>query len=324
MGILRTTRAADSDSMIHHILFIIVAYFVYAENDCHCGLARRIRFGKGDRVQRIRGGVEAEVGEFPWQVAFFRPDYINMKKPSFLCGGSLISDHWILTAAHCKIRKEDEIRLGDHNILIGIEAREYHGSIGKIIKHPQYSKVVGDFDFSLVRLKEKIDWADQPNIRPVCLPRNKDETFTGRRATVSGWGVLGYINGNSIETASLQEIGDEEIMDNEVCNEIFSKVGISINISVYGEHWVTESKVCTSFREKKGPCKGDSGGPLIVANGKMPALHYELVGVASRSTCGDINYAIPVVYSRVTAVLDWILEETGADQATCPPLGTFS
>ena len=56
----------------------------------------------------------------------------------------------------------------------------------------------------------------------------------------------------------------------------------------------------------------------------MHIMDISQVGVASRSTCGDINYAIPVVYSRVTAVLDWILEETGADQATCPPLGTFS
>ena len=54
--------------MIHHILSLTVASFVYAENDCHCGLARRIRFGKGDGVERIRGGLEAEVGEYPWQV----------------------------------------------------------------------------------------------------------------------------------------------------------------------------------------------------------------------------------------------------------------
>ena len=104
----------------------------------------------------------------------------------------MISDRWILTAAHCKIRKEDEIRLGDHNILIGIEAREHNGSIERIIEHPQYGKVIrGNFDFSLVKLKEKIDWVDQPSIRPVCLPTNKNETFTGRRATVSGWGSLG-------------------------------------------------------------------------------------------------------------------------------------
>ena len=104
----------------------------------------------------------------------------------------MISDRWILTAAHCKIIKEDKIRLGDHNILIGIEAREHHSSIERIIEHPQYGKINrGDFDFSLVKLKEKIDWAHQPNIRPVCLPTNKNETFTGRRATVSGWGYLG-------------------------------------------------------------------------------------------------------------------------------------
>ena len=104
----------------------------------------------------------------------------------------MISDRWILTAAHCKIRKEDEIRLGDHNILIGIEAREHHGSIETIIEHPQFSKVVsGDFDFSLVKLKENIDWAERQNIRPVCLPTNKNETLTGRRATASGWGYLG-------------------------------------------------------------------------------------------------------------------------------------
>ena len=65
---LRPTRATHSDSMNHHILSIIVASFAYAENDCHCGLAKRIRFGKGERVERIRGGLEAEVGEFPWQV----------------------------------------------------------------------------------------------------------------------------------------------------------------------------------------------------------------------------------------------------------------
>ena len=63
-----TTRAAASKSMIHHILSIFVASFVYAEKDCHCGLARRISFGKGDRVERVRGGLETEVGEFPWQV----------------------------------------------------------------------------------------------------------------------------------------------------------------------------------------------------------------------------------------------------------------
>ena len=187
-----------------------VAFKMPQDESCFCGLAKRKDFGKAvaESVRSgIVGGKEAEVNEYPWMVALYNG-----------CGGSLITDQWVLTAGHCLEEMETsnmKIDLGDHNKNLTIEARNISREIEKYFIHPRYQASTSeqkgpDYDFGLIKLKTKIDWSEHPNIRPICLPY-PDETYAGKTAIVSGWGAA---RGRRV-TTELREV-DVEVLTNKV------------------------------------------------------------------------------------------------------------
>ena len=107
---------------------------------CYCGLSNRVNFGKTDvDSNRIIGGKETEVNEYPWQVLIT----FKKKNGSYYCGGSIVSNSWILTAAHCFGNgrgRIDKIYLGEHNRKIKFETRTIvMNSLDRVI-HPNFSK----------------------------------------------------------------------------------------------------------------------------------------------------------------------------------------
>ena len=264
--------------------------------DCKCGLAKR--------AIRIVGGSTTEVNEYPWQIG------LSYKTNSrVFCGGTLISDQWILTAAHCTrgdAASKLKVVLGEHDTNSNTETNStiYLG-VAKIVEHPYYSAYTYNYDFSLVKLKSKVDFVANPNIRPVCLPTSTSKDYAGEFAITTGWGAKSYGGSSS---SILREVR-VKVMSNKDCKA-----------SSYSSNMIKDQMICAGVQGGgKDACQGDSGGPLISLEsgaGATPTQHYSLIGVVSWGyDCARPNY--PGVYARTSTVLDWI-ESNISGSGTCP------
>merc|ERR1712192_355617 len=129
-------------------------------SDCTCGIAQR--------NTKIVGGQETEVSEWPWQVGM-----VWSGSSSVFCGATVISDGWILTAAHCTDgtgANEIQVLMGEHDYWDGSETNMVRMDIATPDNHEDYNSNTVDNDFALLKMANKIDWAANPNIRPACLP----------------------------------------------------------------------------------------------------------------------------------------------------------
>ena len=122
------------------------------------------------RKARIVGGQESVVNEYPWQVALYTPHFSHPR-----CGGSLISDLWILSAAHCigyTVSSDWTARLGEHDLLVSEESDHVDAPIIQIVQHPQYDPNYNgfldtpNFDFALFKMGKAINFLAHPHIRP--------------------------------------------------------------------------------------------------------------------------------------------------------------
>ncbi|XP_038663339.1 prothrombin [Scyliorhinus canicula] len=227
--------------------------------------------------ERIVHGSDVEIGSAPWQVMLYR------KSPQqLLCGGSLLSDRWVITAAHCILyppwdknftAKDIVVRLGKHERSGYESKREKIIALDKIIVHHKYDwKTNLNRDIALLRMKKSIVFTEY--ISPICLP-NKDVTrrlmvnqYLGR---VTGWGNLRetFVNTPNSRPTFLQGI-QLPIVKQSICRS-------STNIRV------TDNMFCAGFSKESGQhgdaCEGDSGGPFVMKDPKDNRWY--LMGIVS-------------------------------------------
>ena len=204
-------------------------------SDCRCGLVQR--------SQRIVGGEETEVNEYPWMASL-------LFQGSHFCGGSLINSRWILSAAHCfqGLRGNPNLwqaALGEHDRTTDTEADHIEVDISLIVNHPNYASL--NFDFSLLLMAQEINFSIHPHIRPICLPVNDNDSYQNTTATTTGWGTLQ--SGQSQLPSKLQEV-DVNVLSNEECANDYG----------YGANQITEQMLCANVvGGGKDACQGDSG-----------------------------------------------------------------
>ncbi|KAL4647699.1 hypothetical protein GN956_G8101 [Arapaima gigas] len=255
------------------------------EASCDCGK-------QPFKTSRVVGGYNALEGEWPWQVS------LHIKEAGHVCGASVISNRWLITAAHC-VQDDNKIKYsqpGVWEVYLGLhdQSKKTSNSTEKrnlktIICHPYYNSYTFDNDIALMELESPVTLNQY--IRPICLPSINHDFPIGKSVWVTGWGATkedGY-------GAAVLQKAEVRIINTTVCNQLM-------------QNQITSQMLCAGvLAGEVDTCQGDSGGPLssLELGGR-----YFLAGVVSWGDgCARRNK--PGIYTKVTKFRGWIKQNTG-------------
>lgn len=238
---------------------------------------------------KIVGGVLSKPDSRPWQVALVKTSEKNNYSAQ-LCGGTIIGEKEILTAAHCVIGKQ----ASEIQVLSGTQSLKQGGkrnNVVSIIIHPFYNKDMQDSDIAILKLD-----SPPPNGRSIAIIQPEQEleyTPPNAAVTVVGWGNT-QSQGEAYPTELLEV--RIPIVPLQTCFDRFKKDNLT----------VTDNMICAGYRTGgKDSCQGDSGGPLVVDDIGGKKKSSVQVGIVS----WGIGCALPEnygVYTRLARFSAWV------------------
>ncbi|XP_051726522.1 trypsin-2-like [Ctenopharyngodon idella] len=216
---------------------------------------------------KIIGGYECPSHSQPWQV------YLTDGRQA--CGGSLINERWVVSAAHCKFIHDDlYVHLGKHNLDV-TEDTEQKITVEKEIRYPKFNDQPHNNDIMLIKLRKPAIF--NKYVKPI--PLTTSCTSAGEQCLISGWGDT------EVGPASVLQCLNLPVLSKTQCKGAYDTL-------------ITENMFCAGFMEGgKDSCTGDSGGP-VVCNGKLKGV------VSFGEGCAQPGF--PGVYAEVCRYTDWI------------------
>ncbi|KAM6113521.1 complement factor D-like [Phoenicopterus ruber ruber] len=224
---------------------------------------------------RILGGHEAKPHLKPYMASL-------QLDGQHVCGGFLIAEQWVLSAAHCTEETDGkvfQVLLGAHSLT----EPEPHKRLYRVraqIPHPGSNIHNNKDDLLLLQLEEKAEL--NAHVRVLPIQREDRDVAADTVCEVAGWGTISHSGRRPDKLYQLER----PVISRDVCNH-----------RTYHDHTITEKMMCTDSR-RKDTCKGDSGGPLV-CNGVA-----EGVVTAGSRVCG--NYKKPAIYTRIAPYAAWI------------------
>ena len=241
---------------------------------------------------KITGGTNTLISEFPWQIFLLAGDA--------QCGGSIISNKWVVTAAHCTqnslgntlLPSEMSVKVGANNPYNTSEGKTY--KVSEIIVHESFDSLTLKNDIALLRISDSINF---PNAVPISLINSVDvangATDPGVLSMVTGWGLTSVTP--KVLPTILQKV-QLPIISATQASTVWSDIPSTDLMAGY-------------LNGNKDACNGDSGGPLAV----LVSGEYKLAGIVSWGSQSCNTYG---AYTRVSDFETWIKTKTGYNPPT--------
>ncbi|CAG0915636.1 unnamed protein product [Notodromas monacha] len=247
-------------------------------------LANGVLCGMDTRQKKIVGGKNSVLGEYPFMVS------LKMKHSlKHFCGGAIISENYILTAAHCVtnyLAPRLTVAVSELDLSGQSHDQSYEINPNRVIRHKYYDSRTYENDIALIRLRKPLTWSK--SVQPICLSNNSEHYVPGRRAVVTGWGRTSE---TSRYTPSILQNVEVPVVTNDLC-----RVQLAEYLPIFS------TQLCAGYPGGElDACQGDSGGPLVIKEGGRVYL----VGIVSVGV-GCARPLLPGVYTKISSYIDWI------------------
>lgn len=240
---------------------------------------------------RIYKGHSSVRGQYPYFV------FLGMIKPDDggFCGGALLSNQFILTAAHCVINATNlTVHLGawESYNLFEYTRRTVFAYPNNVIMHPNFDFIMAKYDVALIKLQTPIQFTDY--IQPIRL-MDKYQPLENMDVTVIGNGQVSH--NSKWPFSTVLQYARLKIISSEKCKKDFPNI-------------LPDHMFCAASVDYRSVNIGDSGGPVVTDDNK-------LIGVTSHIHRGGCNKGKPQVFMNILAIYDFILKETGLKLPKC-------
>ncbi|KRT85154.1 Trypsin [Oryctes borbonicus] len=245
----------------------------------------------------IANGQPAIRGYYPWLTALYTIKQLNLE---FTCGGSLISNRHVVTAAHCMRPSERKFDIEQLLVILGkFNIQRWTGDnslmLGarKVSVHPDYRALSADADVAVITLSQEVKF--KSFVRPICLwsGNNNLDSIVGDKGVVAGWGK----DENGVTLSPEPKQVSLPIVTQLQCLESHDDF---VDIT-------SDRTFCAGFRNGSGPCNGDSGGGfMMLRNGRWTLRGVVSMSIADQGRRCDLSQYL--VFTDVSKFYDWILE----------------
>ena len=248
---------------------------------------------------------DAEGGAWPWMVGIYK---MNRGNPELLCGGAIIGECWVLTAAHCfegnNFNKSNlRVVVGDTERFVQ-EFSEEAFYVEQVLIHPEFDRKngMGSYNKDIALLKLSCNVTCSPRVSKACLPKASDSIYyqAGTRCIVTGWGATKRV-------ALAEDAGPKSTQLKELHLPITNQDKCRQSMIEEFRKDVTEFTVCAGDGTgRNDTCQGDSGGALFCKRNDQDS--YVIVGIVSWGE-GCKQPKKYGVYTHVLKLIDWVYRE---------------
>ncbi|CAO1430419.1 unnamed protein product [Diamesa hyperborea] len=271
-----------------------------------------------DITNKMYDGNKAKLFQYKWNVLlqFKSTGALGDEQLKFMCGGSLIADQYVLSAAHCATNAKENgfelfsVRVGEWNLSTEKDCDDPDNmfcappvqdiKVESYKVHEMYNESLNANDIMVIKLERSVEY--NRSVKTICLPTDENELITKtidlHKLPISGWGRTEHKKASDVLLhAEIPYL----LLDG--CKKRMKEDGIDLILY--------ESHICAGGADLNDSCIGDSGGPLTggIEKSKTKPIKMFQFGIISVGVGCRKQGVSPGIYTNVAYYMKWILDQ---------------